>query len=420
MMRLSIAIVSVFTLLGCESPKPTLKLLMENVPDTAFVQEVIGDFTAETGIPVDIEVRPYAEMHDKLVPELSAPEGKYDVIVVDFYWVGEFTKAGYLQALDDRIAADSFDSSVYFPSLMDLVGKVGGVTYMLPFYNYAMGLTYRKDLVDSSVEQAAFNTQYGIPLRVPQTWDEYLKQVEFFTRPGEELYGVVNQGLTPDPIAMEWSNYLFARGGRFYNDDWTPQLNSAEAALALADYKNLIDNFGPPGAKEFTFGDAFNYAASGKAFSYTTYNFFRSAYDDPAQSQVVGKMEIVSIPGGGLNGAWGWAIPKSTAHSEEAWQLLQWLESPAIAKRRAALGGAPTRRDVFEDAELNAQFAYFPEMRNLVETSHNFPVFTYTVEFVEALATELSAAVNGTKTPEQALSAANAQLTEMLQRDGKL
>ena len=46
----------------------------------------------------------------------SAPTGSYDVIVVDFYWVGEFTKAGWLQPLDERIQQDNLDTSVYFDS----------------------------------------------------------------------------------------------------------------------------------------------------------------------------------------------------------------------------------------------------------------------------------------------------------------
>ena len=129
-----------------------------------------------------------------MVPQLVAPKGSYSAIVVDFYWVGEFTKAGWLQPLDDRIKADNIDTSVYVPKLMDLVGKVDGVTYMLPFYNYAMGLLYRKDLLEDEKNKADFKAKYGIELAPPKTWDEYLKQVEFFTRDG--MYGVVNQGLT--------------------------------------------------------------------------------------------------------------------------------------------------------------------------------------------------------------------------------
>ena len=44
------------------------------------------------------------------------------------------------------------------------------------------------------------------------------------------MHGVVNQGLRPDPIAMEWSNYLFANGGEYHDASWKPTLNYAKPA----------------------------------------------------------------------------------------------------------------------------------------------------------------------------------------------
>jgi multiple sugar transport system substrate-binding protein len=398
----------------------TISILMESVPDTRFVQEVVPQFTEATGIEVEIEVVNYAEMHPKLVPQLVAPEGSYDVIVVDFYWVGEFTKAGWLQPLDDRIAEAGMDTSVYVPALMDLVGQVDGVTYMLPFYNYAMGLTYRKDLIEDPENQAAFEAEYGMPLQVPETWEEYKNQVAFFTNKDEDFYGVVNQGLRPDPIAMEWSNYLFANGGQFYDENWNPTLTTPEAVQALNDYITMINDYGPVGAASFGFDEAFNVAAQGQAYSYLTYNMFRTAYDDPEVSAVVGKMELAPVPNGGLNGAWGWAIPVSSPDPEAAWQFLQWVESFDVAKQRAMLGGSPTRFDVFDDPDLNAKYPYYTALRALLDTSHNFPVFTYTPELVDIMGRELSLAVVGDKTPEEALATIQEEFTELARRDGKI
>jgi multiple sugar transport system substrate-binding protein len=425
-MKKLMLLTSALALIAGSAQAQTIHILMESVPDTRFVQEVVPQFTEETGIDVDIEVVNYAEMHTKLVPQLVAPTGSYDLIVVDFYWVGEFTKAGWLQPLDERIAADGFDSGVYFDSLMNLVGQVDGVTYMLPFYNYAMGLTYRKDLLEDPEEQAAFKEKYGIDLRVPETWDEYMKQVEFFTRDTDgngqvDFYGVVNQGLRPDPIAMEWSNYLYANGGRYYEEGtWQPTLDSPEAIAALEAYKTNLSEYGPPGAASFGFDEAFNVAAQGKAYSYITYNMFRTAYDDPEQSAVVGQVEIAPVPNGGLNGAWGWAIPNSSPNPEAAWTFLKWIESPEIAKERALLGGSPTRGDVFDDPALAEKYPYYPALRNLLDTARNFPVFTYTPQFVEVLGRELSLAVTGEKSSEEALQTANEEFTVLLERDGKL
>ena len=402
----------------------TINILMETVPDTEYIKALLPEFEAATGHTVELEVVNYAEMHTKLVPQLVAGKGSYDAIVVDFYWVGEFVKAGWLQPLDERIAADSFDTSVYFPSLMNLVGTVEGTTYMLPFYNYAMGLTYRTDLLADADNQAAFKAKYGIDLAKPKTWEEYMLQVEFFTKDG--MYGVVNQGLRPDPIAMEWSNYLFANNGSYYDENWKPTLNSPEGVAAIADYTAGVDKYGPVGSASFGFDEAFNVMAQGQAYSYITYNFFRPAYDDPAQSAVVGKVELMAVPGqkegegASLNGAWGWAIPKSSPAPDAAWEFIKWVESLDVAKKRALAGGAPTRADVFDDPDLVAKYPYYPALRNLLETSHNFPVFTYTPQLVEVLGRELSLAVAGEKSPEDALATVDEEFAELARKDGKL
>jgi multiple sugar transport system substrate-binding protein len=402
----------------------TVNILMEGVPDTQFVKDLVPEFTKETGIEVNLEVVNYAEMHTKLVPQLVAPKGSYSAIVVDFYWVGEFAKAGWMQPLDDRIKADNVDTSVYIPALMDLVGQVDGTTYMLPFYNYAMGLTYRTDLLADPKNQADFKAKYGMDLKVPATWDEYLKQVEFFTKDG--MHGVVNQGLRPDPIAMEWSNYLFANGGEYHDANWNPTLNNEAGIKAVEQYKTAIDKYGPLGSASFSFDEAFNVMAQGKAYSYITYNFFRPAYDDPSKSAVVGKVEIMPVPGptpdkgGSLNGAWGWAIPKSSPNPDAAWTFLKWVESKEIAKKRALAGGSPTRTDVFDDPDLNAKYAYFPALKQMLLTSHNFPVFTYTPQLVEVLGRELSLAVAGEKSAADALAAIEVEMAELAKKDGKL
>lgn len=411
---------------GLSSPAfaETVNILMEGVPDTEYVKTLLPEFTKETGIEVNLEVVNYAEMHTKLVPQLVASTGSYSAIVVDFYWVGEFTKAGWLQPLDERIKADNFDTSVYVPKLMDLVGRVDGTTYMLPFYNYAMGLLYRKDLLADEKNKTDFKAKYGFDLDVPKTWDEYLKQVEFFTKDG--INGVVNQGLRPDPIAMEWSNYLFANGGEYHDANWKATLNTEAGVKAVEQYATNVNKYGPIGSASFSFDEAFNVMAQGKAYSYITYNFFRAGIDDASKSAVVGKVEIMPVPGteagkgGSLNGAWGWAIPKSSPNADAAWKFLKWVESPAIAKKRALQGGSPTRTDVFDDAEVNAKYPYAKALKEMLLTSHNFPVFTYTPQLVEVLGRELSLAVAGEKKPAEALAAIETEMTELAKKDGKL
>lgn len=403
----------------------TINILMETVPDTQFIKDLLPEFKAATGIDVEIEAISYIDMHSKLVPQLTSPSGGYDAIVVDFYWVAEFTKAGWLMPLDELIAKDGVDTSVYVPSLFSLVGKVNDVTYMLPFYNYSMGIIYRKDLLADPKEQADFKAKYGADLKIPTTWAEYRQQVEFFTRDTDgdgnrDFYGTINQGQRGDCICMQWSNYLYANGGQYHDANWKATFNSEAGIKAVEDFKNDIAQHGPTGSESYCFDEANSVFAQGKAYSFVTFNILLSGFDDPASSQVVGKADIAPNPIGGLNGGWGWAIPNSSANKDAAWTFIKWVESKDIVKKRTMAGGAPTQAWVFDDPDVVAKRPYMDKLKSLVATAQEFPTFTYTVDFVEVLGRELNLAVTGQKDPKEALDLAAAELDALAKKDGLL
>jgi multiple sugar transport system substrate-binding protein len=401
----------------------TVHILMENVPDTRYVQDLIPEFKAQTGIDVDIEAISYIDMHSKLVPQLSSPEGSYDAIVVDFYWVAEFTQAGWLMPLDDLIKRDHVDTSLYLPSLMNLVGKINGTTYMLPFYNYSMGIIYRKDLLNDPKEKEAFKAKYGMDLKIPTTWEEYRKQVEFFSRDTDgdgkiDFFGTVNQGQRGDCISMQWSNYLYANGGQYHDAHWKATFDGDAGVKAVNDFKDDIAKHGPTGAESFCFDESSNVFGQGKAYSFVTFNILLAGFDDPKSSQVVGKAGIAPNPGGGLNGGWGWAIPNSSPDKEAAWTFIKWIESKEAVKKRALAGGAPTQAWVFDDPEVVAKRPEMGELKTLVATAQEFPTFTYTVDFVESLGRELNLAVTGQKDAKEALTVAAQDFNKLAAKAG--
>ena len=70
---------------------------------------------------------------------------------------------------------------------------------------------------------------------------------------------------------------------------------------------------------------------------------------------------------------------------------------------------------------MNAKYPHAQALKQMLLTSHNFPVFTYTPQFVEVLGRELSLAVAGEKKAADALAAdRDRDRPSWRRKDGKL
>jgi len=388
----------------------TINLLMEAVPDTFYIQNLLPEFEKESGIKVEFEIVNYAQMHGKLLPQLLSPTGVYDAIVVDNYWAGEFPAAGWLEQLEpyvDKTPAIKLED--YLPSMLDMVGYYEGKLYMLPFYNYTMILIYRNDLL----------TQAGVV--IPDTVEEYVDLCSQMTQDVDgdgqmDVYGASMMGLKPDPICMDWSNYLFSCGGDYYDENWHAIINNAEGVESARLYAKNMDLNAPMGAPGFGFDEAINMMAQGKAFSLVTFWMFFTSLNNPLESQVAGNILFQPMPGGAnLNGGWGWAIPKSSPDKEAAWEFISWVESPEIVIKRALQGGAPTRWDAFQAPEVVERYPYYPMIMKGLEKAKPVPEFLYSTEMIEVIGRELSLIVEG-KDVQKALDEAARGLNNLTKK----
>jgi len=378
-----------------------INLLMEGVPDTFIIQNLLPEFQRETGIKVNFEVVNYAQMHAKLLPQLMGRKGAYDAIVVDNYWAGEFPAGGWLEPLDDLAkSTPSIELDKYVPSMLDMVGYYNKTLYMIPFYNYTMLLFYREDMMNDPDLKKEYQNKYGRKLKIPNNLQDYVNLCTFMTRKDGKYagtYGASMMGLKPDPICMEWSNYLFSMGGDYYDrTTWKSTINKPEAVRSASLYVKNMTVSAPPGAPGYGFDEAIQLFNQGKAFSIVTFWMFYVDMQDPEKSKVAGHVGLSRMPGGAnLNGGWGWAIPKSSPNKEAAWKFISWVESFPIAKKRALAGGAPTRRDVFNDPEVAAKYPWYPQVADILKTAKPVPEFAYSTQMIEVVGRELSLMIQG-------------------------
>lgn len=389
----------------------TINILMETVPDTEFIQELLPRFEEETGITVNIETLTYVAIRERLLPQFVAPQGAYDVIVVDKQWVGEFVGADWLLPLDDYIAASGFDTDVYVPAMFEMLGAVNGVTYMLPFYNYTMGLVYRTDILEAE------------GLEVPQTVEDFVAAAKALTKDTNgdgaiDQYGITMQLARGVGIHAEWANQFFSLGGWYYDDEWNATVNDEAGVQALRNLIDLYQNAAPEGATGYNFDEQAELMRQGRAAMMVTYSWMLASLNNPDQSQVAGNVAMAVMPGGhGVQGGWGWAIPRSAPNPDAAWQFINWVESFEIAKERALMGGQPTRVDVFEDPEVLEKYPYFDVIADMIATAKPVPIFGGAAQMVDILALQLSEAVAAGKDPQQALDEAAAAMNDLVVGD---
>jgi multiple sugar transport system substrate-binding protein len=397
----------------------TLRVLMEDVPETHIIQELLPAFEADTGIRVEFEIVQYGPMHDKLITQLLGPSNSYDVLQVDFLWAGEFPAAGWLEPLEPYVEAGGFDLDPYLESMLDLVGYYQGTLYMIPMYNYAMGLIYRTDVLEDPELRSAYQSEFGQELRFPTTVQEYV-DLSVFIADHTDMSGAAMQGQRGDPNFLEFSNYLFGLGGSFVDDDWNVVLDDPVGREAMALYARNIQEAAPTGALNFNLDDTYRVMCQGGAWSFVTYWWMLPQVDDPeACPASAGNVELVPMPGGhGVAGGWGWAIPSNSAQKDAAWQFIEWVESAEVVKERALRGHAPTRIDAFDDPDVLALYPYYANVLEIVESARSVPLFAFTAQMEEDLGREISEASAGSKTPEAATTAAAAALEALLRRAG--
>jgi multiple sugar transport system substrate-binding protein len=378
----------------------TVRILMENVPDSDIVKSMVGDFTKEyPNVKVDIETLTYDQMRDKLVSSFQSSSPTYDLVVVDNPWMVDFANAKFLQPLDARIdSTPDYDPGDFFTPLTDIT-TVGGTRYGVPFYNYALGYLYNGD------DLAAANQQ------VPTSLDQLVATSKAL-KSGDRA-GIAMQPQRGYKIFEEWGNWLFAAGGSIYGADGKVSLNTPEAKRALAAYIDTYRTAAPPNSLNWAFDEAFRSVSSGQAASMISYNWNLPALNEPGSGPAAGKYKLAEIPGGKqVLGSWSWAIPANSGASDAAWAFASWITAKAHDVTRVEKGGAAIRKSTLQDPAVLAGplgADYYRTVEKMLANCAPLSQGPSGEEMIQAVGTELNEAVAGTKSVDDALAAAQSE-----------
>jgi multiple sugar transport system substrate-binding protein len=406
-----------------------LNIIGEALPPLQSLGELAKEYEAKTGVKVVIHPYEFETALQKTQLDFISGKSDYDIVMGIFYNHGRYFESGYVKDLtpfindpkykDLTVPADNF-----YPALQDMNMKYNGKIIGYPFSSQTMFLWYRKDLFQNPVEKDNFKKKYGYDLPLPDennllNWTQYQNIVEFFTRKkgenlaGEKLdkdfFGTTLQLKRHPSSFYEFTNYVYSFGGKFYDDNGTPTVNS-EANVKALEYYLGLKKFSPDGVTQFTWDDALAQMQQGLIATTIMWSDAPSALYDTKQSKVVDKIGYTLVPmQEGINkkvsvfGGWAFMINSKTKYSDEAYKFIQWACSPEVQLKWAKKGGLPASKNIFEDKE----YLDIPYMKTQNEALKNLVAFPRTPnseEFVSKGILALSKAASNEMTAKESLN----------------
>ncbi|MEY7851773.1 sugar ABC transporter substrate-binding protein [Natrarchaeobius sp. A-rgal3] len=372
--------------------------------------------------------RPLPEIHEELVETGDIADGTYDLFLCLSDWLPALADAGHLRSLDGRVAETP---PVDWPegwadSMRDLV-TYDGTVYGVPYHDGPEIFHYREDLFESVAEQRAFRREYGRPLAVPRTWEEFLEVAEFFTRPEEDLWGTVVAAL-PDGHndVYDFLIQLWSRGGEVLDEDGRPAFDSEAGRDALAFYHDLIHEHEvtPPESVDLESVEAGQWYADGKAAMMWNWAGFGAMAESP-DSAVFGHTNYGLIPRAdteagvhtSLTVLYGLTVPAGSEHPDLAYEFIRHATSPEGDRITTLEGASGTRFSTWRDPDVlraNSFYSVLEETNaSAVNTLPGIPQYVELNEIIDEMVGE--AVVERSATPEEALERAAERADELLE-----
>lgn len=330
-----------------------------------------------------------------------------------------------LAALLPKAELDAFVPSTISASTF------GGKLDILPRAQFDVSaLYYQKSLYADEAKKAAYKEKTGEDLTPPDTWEEVTKQAEFFASP-PDFYGTQFAG-KEEAINGRFYEMLVAEGGEYLDADGKPAFNSEAGVRALDWFVNLYKAKAvPAGTTNYLWDDLGQGFASGTVAVNLDWPGWAGFFNDPKSSKVAGNVGVKVAPKGssgkrtGWSGHHGFSVTESCANKEAAASLVWFLTNEDSQKLESSAGPLPTRTAVWEAniAEAASDPYKAEVLKAFQEAAQNAFAVPQTAAWIEisnAVYPELQAAILGDKTSKEALDAAAAKATEILEDTGEL
>ena len=332
----------------------TLNFIVENNLNANILTKEVSNFTAATGITVNIRTMDYDTMVEKISMDLISRRNKYQLIYVDPYQtLNRFHNQLYdLNQLNNDPDLPHIPGGLddFFPDQLNVVSYFGNRDKLLtiPFDTTTMILFYRKDIFDRY--KADFMADKGYdwtPGSTDFTWERYIEVSQWIDEnvPDELVrYGSGQMAQAHNAIYCEFSNILSAYGGDYFGDLHVNGLGIHSPRQLLMDRPAFIQSLeiykkavqvAAPDSIDWNWDDLAQSFMQGDIAMMTNWDENWAAVENPEISEVSGQVGYSILPYGSIRsaniyGGSGIGINPyaSQQEKEAAWLFIIWATSP--------------------------------------------------------------------------------------------
>ncbi|WP_168211626.1 ABC transporter substrate-binding protein [Ruania zhangjianzhongii] len=411
---------------GEELGVDSISVLAQSSPQADAIQQISGQFTELTGITVDWTILDEQSTENRAAVALGSGDGGFDVLQTPSGFIPTYVDRGWLEpigplAQDTESIVPGWSLEAFGEGTTSLLARDEEV-YGVPMFIGTQMFYYRTDVFE----------EHGIE-EVPTTYDELVDVVQEIH--SDDVAGIaLRTAPSPSQLLFVWSAWLYANGGSYYAeyDDGSysgSALDSPEAIESLTTYTDLVQNYAPSGATNWSVDDVTRAFATGRVAIVQEGAVFGGTFDNPDSSQVAGDIDAFTLPSGPAGSfvpynTHGWTIAANSGATDAAWLFTQWAtlaQTLTAATQTDANFGAPPLADVYSSPEYEEKYGFnnfVPSVIGTMEIANDggvspfegdpnyLPATTDWATVGQQIAEELSKAVTGQVSVEEALSTA--------------
>jgi lactose/L-arabinose transport system substrate-binding protein len=376
----------------------------------------------------DIKIRvveiPYEDANKKFNLAISSGTGFPDIWDAEAKVSNQFIKSGALLDITDKAKKYKNEFSDYkWPEVMN-----NGRIYGLPWDDAPVAVFYRRDIFEEA----------GINPDDIKVWDDFIEQ-------GKKLSKIVGPDGKPkhymtfiskkSDVQDTFQVFLQQLGGSVYDEKGNVTFNNDKGLKSLQLMKKMLDSGIAADDIGWWTPEFFDSMKTGKVATYTQGVWLGGQLKELAPN-TFGKWGVFPLPAvtpGGIRsaalGGSNLTIPVKSKNPEAAWKFIEF----ALANKDSQLkmyrdyNIFPALKAAYKDPTFDAPNPFFANQKTssiFIETQKRLPASWHYGPYFSATnsitSSELVKALNGEKTPQEALNAAAKQVNELVKKNKNL